>query len=247
MGINLYSNGLLLDQSKVDFIKAFDINFYWSYDGLWAEEKISREKLKLVKQLTNFCSVQIGPPNLNIVDNYLHYIKTLKMIPTFTVMKDTHWNMEDVDKFRYEFRALCVEASKYIMAGHNYLPKVIYMALKRLIEGTENKTSYPWCGAGEKMEALMPDGEVYPCARFGTEKFKSSKIEFSECGECDIDYFCDKGCYHQVVKNNGVLKEVCEVNRIIYNCVIEMNNSLKNSVEWGKIVVQADKEARCIE
>ena len=69
MGINLYTHGLMIDKEKIDFIRISDINFFWSYDGLWADERISNEKLNLIKDLTNEVSVQLGPPNLNIVEN----------------------------------------------------------------------------------------------------------------------------------------------------------------------------------
>lgn len=247
MGINLYTNGLMIDKGKVDFIKSSNINFFWSYDGLWAEERISNEKLKLIKELTNEVSVQIGPPNLNIVENYIYFVEELKMTPTFTPMKDKRWSDNDLLEFRQQLKLLCEKYTQYLNSGKNFLPKVLFITLKRLISGLNNKTSHKWCGAGERMHCYMPNGKVYPCARFGTEDMTAEYQRSLECDDCEIDPFCDKGCYHQVIKNKGLLKEICELNRIVINMVIELNSVLKNNIEWGKIVLWADKEARCIE
>ena len=73
-GINLYSNGLLLTQDKVDYILSHKVNFVWSYDGIWADSKVNPATLELVKQLTNFVAVQVGPPNLNMTTNYAYFV-----------------------------------------------------------------------------------------------------------------------------------------------------------------------------
>jgi len=243
--INLYSNGLLLDREKVDYLKEQDlVNFFWSYDGLWAEDEIDPEILKLVKELTTFVAVQIGPPNLNIVNNYTYFINRLQMTPTFTLMKDKRWTPEDVLKFRQEFKILCQFFINAFNQGYNYMPKIIYMTLKRLIAGLSNRDSLPWCGAGVRMIAYMPNGEIFPCARFGTEGLNAGYIESPECQDCDINFLCDKGCYHQVVKY-GVLKEICELNRIVLTAVIEMNHRLKDNRRWKTIIKQIEREALC--
>jgi hypothetical protein len=42
-----------------------------------------------------------------------------------------------------------------------------------------------------------------------------------------------------------MLKEVCELNKIIVTCVIELNHLLKENGEWGKIVLSAKEEVEC--
>jgi uncharacterized protein len=245
MGINLYSNGFLIDREIVDFIKEHNINFHWSYDGLWAEELIRNEEVDLIKKLTNRVSVQIGPPNLNISDNYTYFIEKLKMVPEFGIMRDKRWNDVDILAFRQEFRILCQRFISYLKDGKIFLPGIILITLKRLISGLQNKRSYDWCGAGGRHKCYMPNGEVFPCARFGTEGLTAEYVRSDECDDCEIDFFCDKGCYHQTVKNKGMLKEVCELNKIIVTCVIELNHLLKENGEWGKIVLSAKEEVEC--
>ena len=246
LGVNLYSNGLMLDQEKVDFIKQNSVNFFWSYDGLWAEEEIPHSILSMVRQLTNFVAVQIGPPNLNLVENF-QYFYDLKMIPTFTLMKDERWSLIDVIQFRGEFRSLCYTVIENFRNGINFVPKIIYITVKRLIEGLKRESSMPWCGAGERMKCYMPSGEEYPCARFGTEDLRSDLVAYTDCKKCDLDFFCDKGCYHQAVKNGGLLEEVCELNRIVITCVVELNHMLKNNSEWQKMVSKIEEETLCTE
>lgn len=245
MGINLYSNGLLIDQEKVDYIKESDINFFWSYDGLWAEEFIKKEKLDLIKKLTNRVSVQIGPPNLNIDENYRYFVEELKMTPEFGLMRDKRWTDLDILDFRKEFRLMYQSFINYMKVGKIFLPGIISITLKRIISGLENESSHDWCGAGERHKCYMPDGEVFPCARFGTEGLTAEYVRNTECDNCEIDFFCDKGCYHQIVKNEGLLEEICQLNKIIVSCVIELNHILKGNAEWGKIVLSTKKEVEC--
>jgi len=246
LGVNLYSNGLMLDQEKIDFIKQNNVNFFWSYDGLWAEEEISHDTLEMVKQLTNFAAVQIGSPNLNLVEN-LQYFYDIGMVPTFTLMRDKRWTLIDVIQFRGEFRSLCYEVIKNFRSRINFVPKIIYITVKRLIEGLNNKRSMSWCGAGERMQCYMPNGETYPCARFGTEDYRSEFDAYKDCEKCDLDFFCDKGCYHQAAKNAGILKEICELNRIVITCVTELNHMLKDNGDWRKMIVKIEEEALCTE
>lgn len=243
--ICLYTNGLLLDDEKISFIQKNNIDFFWSYDGLWSENKIDERILSLVKKLTNSVAVQVGPPNLNMLDNYLHYI-SLGLVPTFTLMRDKRWKQEDVLIFNQEFKRLCSAYVNLFQNGKNLMPKIIQITLKRLIDGTRTKQSHDFCGAGERLKCYMPDGREYPCARFGTnaEQDDFKNYSYESCKKCDIDAFCDKGCFHQVSKY-GLLKEVCEINRIVITRVVEVNNILKNNKRWKEVIKQIEGDSLC--
>ncbi len=245
--INLYSNGLLLDDEKADFISSSKINYFWSYDGIWADYNVSELYIERVKKLTDFVAVQVGPPNLNMLENYVFFVNELGMTPTFTLMKDMRWTPGDVRVFRQQFKMLYAAYVNFFKNGKNYMPKIIYLTLKRLIAGVHNKESLPFCGAGERMNAYMPNGDMYPCARFGTEALLADDYTpQEECQNCQIDHLCDKGCYHQVVKY-GVNKQVCELNRIVITGVIEMNNILKDNRRWKSVIKSIEREALCTE
>lgn len=233
MGINLYSNGLLLDQEKTDFIKEFDINFFWSYDGLWCDYA---PDIQFVKQLTHDVSVQMGPQNLNILGNYEHYIK-LGFIPTFGLIKDDVWKPEDVLEFRKHFGWLCDKCYYYIKQGKEYVPQIIKKTLAQLYGGVAHQKSFQNCGAGERMVALMPDGRSFPCARFGTSDYLSNEDDlFKECNSCYLNNYCDKGCYHQAVLNKGPLSSVCELYKIVFDHVVKLNRLLKGDIIWQQLV-----------
>lgn len=233
MGINLYSNGLLLDQDKVDFIKRNEIKFFWSYDGLWCDYE---PELKFVKQLTDKVSVQIGPPNLNIVDNYRYYTE-LGFTPSFSLVRDNIWKTEDIQKFKVEFEKLCSVYINDLQRNHNYLPDIIRMTLSKLHEGLINKKPYLNCGAGERMLSYMPDGSVFPCVRFGTlEHTEDVEGLFEKCVCCHLNNFCDKGCYHQAVLNRGPVDSICKLYKIITNEVMNLNKRLKENGIWQVMV-----------
>ena len=70
------SNGLLLTQEKVDYLKKYDCGLSWSFDGLWSSNRplanqkssldLYLEKSKLALQLTNSCKVMVSNNSFKI-------------------------------------------------------------------------------------------------------------------------------------------------------------------------------------
>ena len=65
--LRIISNGLLLDEYKVDYIKKNNIKVLISFDGLWNKKlEIYRIKKHLIKELVNEVSVCVTPQNIKM-------------------------------------------------------------------------------------------------------------------------------------------------------------------------------------
>ena len=107
----------------------------------------------------------------------------------------------------------------------------------------------------------MPNGIMYPCARFGTEnrlpiydsntnvwhennynflldtKLTNPKT-FDKCKECKLYEVCNSGCTYNQIKN-GIKGEpidsICKLYFILYNEAIRIYDKLKNNDYKSKV------------
>jgi radical SAM protein with 4Fe4S-binding SPASM domain len=103
----------------------------------------------------------------------------------------------------------------------------------------------------------MPDGKIYPCARFGSHNklivgdscnktWNNDNINFmnqpqicnprtyKECNECELYLYCNAGCTFEQINNgtNGCAKpveNVCKLLKITYRETMRMTNVLKDN------------------
>ena len=247
----IFSNGRLLTQNKVNFLKENNIKFVVSFDGMWEpytrplknnEDPIKsfKKKLPLIKQLTNFATCMVTPDHLNLVENYNFFLDELTMIPNFKIVRDDIWDDASVNKFAVEMDKLCDRYAELLENKHqNCLPDIIGGYLIKMKTGLfENKKALG-CQAGSKHLCYGSDGEIYSCERFASEKLKINipQEEYEECKECPINEICDKGCPYQNIKNgNKPIANVCKLYLNIYSSIIKLNKRLKNNPFWGDII-----------
>jgi sulfatase maturation enzyme AslB (radical SAM superfamily) len=109
----IISNGLLLDEKKVEAIKKYKIGFSFSFDGLWTDFqrlrldgqpllKVYESKKDIIKELTDGCKCMVSPQSVKtLVENldYLVDVWEFKAID-FSIVRDNIWKKDDIENFR---------------------------------------------------------------------------------------------------------------------------------------------------
>ena len=125
------------------------------------------------------------------------------------------------------------------------------------------------CFAGCNGAALMPDGTIFPCARFGSnEIFKigdsikgtldqkvighlknpyvSNPQYFEECRACSLYKYCNAGCTYQQLKygspgQSTPVDSICQLLHILYGESIRIVEKLKDNDLFKNMIKGAIK------
>ncbi len=177
------SNGLLITQEIIDYLKEHNVGFSWSFDGMWQDENrphktitdtisVYHEKKSLLRQLGTGCKVMISPSNISTMTENLDFlVENFDMMnPDFSLVRDDIWSLEDIKSFKIESRRLADRIIEYNLNGEKIHTGLYSLALMDMIQG-EVRGKRPFgCFAGCHGVGYFPDGSWYPCARFGAEK-----------------------------------------------------------------------------
>jgi len=248
--LNILTNGTLLDNYKVDYIKKNNINTSISFDGLWSEKlELYIKKLNLIKKLVNNVNVCVTPKNIEMSKNYEYMIEHFNILPNFKIVRDNIWEDKDVEIFKIELNKLIKSYIKFLAKSKNYLPGLIKYNLSLMIESTLHDMNKTRCFAGNNGVAFSIDGKVYPCARFLTndsyvlydgnnyvekniKKINKLSNTFSKnCDICSINSYCNYMCLQQEIKN-GLSSNLCKIYQILSDKIIEINNKFKSNKFW---------------
>lgn len=250
----LITNGLNLTEDLYKFYLDLGLVISWSFDGFWnLETRVGVKgnetyytylsKLELFKKLGN-CKVMISPDSIDdtsMLANYMFFVDTMGFSsPMYALVRDDIWEKKDVQRFRSQ----SLQLVKYILKQNekrkdgSYLgvPHIYALAIQDLIYA-ESYGKRPFgCFAGCKGAGFMPDGSVYPCARFWQDrKFelisKSGKLNhqnfeimleksdissYAKCLKCPFYESCNAGCLYSQIKNGDKpLSAICDLYSII--------------------------------
>jgi len=243
VGSFIATNGLALGPERQEFLKRNNVRLSISFDGLWNDvnRKLAdgKESLKYYINLKNIirlksCKVMVSPQrgNITLRDNYLWFLNDYNIpSPDFTLVRDDIWTDDDILKFDNEIKDLTKENIKVILSGKQSL--VGWYALSFLdtyVYQKQGKRKFS-CFAGHHGLGFMPNGGVYPCARFGSDnkniiwssvnktffnKFNFfnpkivNPIEYDECKSCELYNICNSGCvYSQLEYGKKLGKDIC--------------------------------------
>lgn len=180
----IISNGLLLTEDKVKFIKDQNIGFSWSFDGIWND--INRvdtsnkgtlkeylDKLDLIRQVSPYnCKTMVSPNVVySMVENY-RFLSDQIDIPNvdFSLVRDDIWKEKDIDCFSAVLHDLAAEYEKDILEGKRKSIGLFTLAWLDMIFGNKMGKRPFSCFSGFSGLGFMPDGYAYGCARFGSVK-----------------------------------------------------------------------------
>lgn len=180
----IISNGLLLTDYMVEFIKKHQIPFSFSFDGLWQDKQrphkdvkdtlsIYKYKKDLIKQVSpGFCKTMVAPQSIDsMLQNFVFLVEEFDIwCPDFALVRDDIWSKTDIENFQYYARKLTEKTIAYFQDGMSAMPGFYSLAIMDMMNGII-QGKRPWgCFAGCSGIGYFPDRNFYPCARFGTSK-----------------------------------------------------------------------------
>lgn len=267
----IISNGLLLTQDIIDYLKSNGVGFSWSFDGMWQDmnrphvtfkETLSEYKSKkeLIQQLSLTSKVMISPNTVStLTENLEFFVDEFGMNnPDYSLVRDDIWSDGDIELFRVESRRLSDRIIKYFLDGQSVSVGLYNLAMMDMYVGTQYGKRPFGCFAGCHGVGYFPNGDWYPCARFGaSKKYKlmddkgnvymdninklnqphiTDPRTYKECQDCKLYNYCNAGCTYSQLKINedGVLSaspvsSVCELFKIVYNDTLYINDKLKDN------------------
>ena len=180
------TNGLLLnDEYKRNYIDENNIALSISFDGLWNKtnrqlhngdsslDEYLKEPLKsYITKDGGSCKVMINPSSVStMTENFMWFVETYGISnPDFTLVRDDIWSDEDVSIYKQECHRLANKVIEYYNKGINANVGIFQLYLLDLVFGEAYGKRSFCCYAGCSGAGFMPDGNVYPCARFGSNK-----------------------------------------------------------------------------
>ena len=179
--IVLISNGLLLDDYKVEFLKKYRCGLSWSFDGLWSFNRPLEDKsnsletyesiLPLALQLTSSCKVMIQPNCFEtLVDNFKYFLNLGIKHPDFSLVRDDIYKQEHIELYKLK----CKELADYIIQVNKHTTNVedvvsvgffTLYTLDTLAARMFGKRDFG-CFVGTNGILYAYDGSIWPCERF---------------------------------------------------------------------------------
>ena len=257
--IVLPTNGLLLNKERVDFLKSYDVNISWSFDGLWAPLEYNPATVATVRKLLDplySCKVMISPDRrVSLAENYKWFIEEFNIPnPDFSIVRDDIWSNHDIEKYILEITAFANQVIQYFKEGRNIAipaPFSLYI-LDTLIGKKRGKRPFG-CFAGYNGAGFMPDGSIYPCARFGSlretpiidQQFwkQTFNMVTQYCKKCELYQYCNAGCtWSQIHNGNKPLRNICKLLKITYKESFRIVDELKNNEKFKEVFQNMIKE-----
>lgn len=243
----LPTNGYLLPKYE-NQLQKLGVSYSISYDGPNNLERISVDSFPLEQTLTfmqkNAPKAMIGAYNVHCMSkNFKFFLKNKIYYPDFSLVRDDIWDNESIHVFSHQLDLMDTLASKFFDTT-GILPVIGLYSLYLsdiIISNSFGKRNFT-CFSGTGGVAIYSNGDIYPCARFGSnKKFKLGNYKTQELNEplikklnelfnpktnkycigCSIYKECNMGCNYSQLKN-GKFKEskpifnVCELLKIAY-------------------------------
>lgn len=272
-GFMLPTNGLLLDKTRFRFLKENNVNVSLSFDGLWNKsERLDKEHKSVFDQymklladdrknwlsLMQNCKVMISPGTLvskeSLSDNYMWFIHSMEnYYPDFTLVRDNVWTEKTINLFKKEIKDLADTVINYIKEGTETMPGIFSLYMLDTILGEKHGKRSFGCFAGCAGAGFLPNGWVYPCARFGSNldipiansinkgiyKVKLEGINpkaFTKCLKCELWQYCNTGCTYEQIRNGGPINDICTLFKMIYGQAYRITEELKNNETFCNIM-----------
>lgn len=238
------TNGLLLTKEILDWFNNNKVYISWSFDGLWHHNPTQvQDFLKIRKLLPNHtCKAIISPKrHHSLAQNFVWFLEEMNMpFVDFTLARDDVWEAEDIEQYKIEIKQLADLIIKLNMDGVVTFPAPFNLYVLDSLVGRKFGKRHFGCFSGCAGAGFMPDGKVYPCARYGTNKeyvlfnsltkekfYKNLSImsnvtnplcsttnpcEFTACKACELYQYCNAGCtWSQHDKEKNVFAPVPSV------------------------------------
>lgn len=220
--IVVITNGLLLTQKMVDFLKAYKCGISWSFDGLWSKFRTTKLEdaeriMPLALQLTSSCKVMVSPLSRDYVENFKYFLSKGIRNPDFCLVRDDIWSPKAIEYFKTQMRDL----SDFIITQNaTRVEDCVSTGLHTLyvldaLAGAKFGKRNHGCFVGSNGILYAFDGSIWPCERFrSNQKFQiydsntkvyftenlellkniSNPQEYTKCQQCELYKYCNAGC-----------------------------------------------------
>lgn len=248
----MHTNGLLLNEERVDFLNFHNVQVSLSFDGLWQDlnrpqfgnkGSLSQylAKLPVFKKLNDpKCHSMIYKNNFNLLENHLYILRTLGINPDLTLVRDVGiWDLESTDKICQAFSEMIDWYIENI--EHEVMPGIIKDYMGHILLYASKKHSVENCGAGLDVLYFVED-KIKPCIRF-KDQDSIDKIDsfrrMEKCQTCEVKNYCRKGCLYENIKNDGPIDELCTMYKHFYKEITEMLKSLNTNEKFRSVLKEA--------
>jgi len=193
----MISNGLELNEERIDWMKENGLGISLSFDGIWNNEQrplkiggISLdkylEKKGLLHKLANGCKVMVHPSNFKtMTENYVFFVEEYGfMNPDFSLVRDDIYTGEDLKVFDVEIKRLADKVIEYNIKGISTTVGLFLLYTLDTIIGKQQGKRPFGCFAGCHGAGFTPEGKYYPCARFAS----GNEYELMDSNTGDVNY-----------------------------------------------------------
>jgi len=255
--IGVITNGLMMTDEILEFLQQHKIRISWSFDGLW--NSFNRplvggassfdkyiEKRHFFEKFAKSCKVMVGPDSISTLTENLEFFMDdfTFVVPDFSLVRDDIWSKDGIEKYKIEIKRFADRVIKYNIDGKYCFPGFFFIyALDTIIGSKVHHRRKHGCFAGVSGCAIAPNGDVYPCARFVSDKslklydgntktitdynlIQNLKIEqplenLDECKSCELEQLCSGGCTFSQIQFGSLHKpkpvaSVCELYKLTY-------------------------------
>lgn len=178
------TNGLLLDEEKLDIIHENNVGVSFSFDGIWTDknrplkgglptlEKYMALKPLIHSNISGGCKCMVAPGNLEtMTENYEFFVETYDLpFADFSLVRDDIWTQTDIDTYAIELKRLADRNIKYVKDGILTWCGMFKLPILDMVAGKKYGKRQFSCFSGCKGTAIGPENIAYPCARFLSEK-----------------------------------------------------------------------------
>ncbi len=247
----LISNGLRLNQKRVDFLKKYKCGLSLSFDGIWQDSTRPGVKSKnfekyielrsILSQMTDSYKVMLDPSKFHLLtENFEFFINQYNFdIPDFCLIRDDIYNSNDILNFKNNLKKLADLVIEYQHKGRLVSTGLFDLyILDTLANETFGKRDHG-CFVGVSGFLYSTDGKIWPCERFrSANKFK---LYDSKPIQENIDYLKDPELSNPSTYEDCLKCELykycnagCTFSQIQYAEVESRKQNLKNKIEGNQ-------------
>lgn len=230
--IGLATNGTIINDDILRFLKENNVSFQLSWDGDKQQQDKLRPTVKgkgsyelIDKNLSSFKTSREGlsvratitPYNMDLVGLFYFFVKKgFKQISFSSCIADQEeFRIGDIEKFMQEWDKLAEAYLKHIVEGGPVVRLTKFYDIFKMIHlGRKERFS---CGCGKNLFIVSQDGSFYACHRFvGNEKYKIGNLDFGFFNNDLRDYLLNfnvddekncSSCFARYVCGGGCLYE----------------------------------------
>ena len=245
------TNGVLLDDDKIDYINEHMHNVVLSLDG---RKEVNDNMRPTVNDKGYYIRGTFTRDNLDFGEDVLHFadegFASTSVEPVVGDESNPYaLRKEDMEKVFAEYEKLAKKYAKRKLEGENF---TFFHFVVDLNQGPCVIKRITGCGAGNEYLAVTPNGDIYPCHQFvGNDDFKLANImdeevvipqEISDmfrdahvyskedCKTCWNKFYCSGGCHANAINfNNDIRKPYelgCEMQKKRTECSIMIQAKL---------------------